>query len=361
MKDIKTFPVMKKVLPFLVLLLPLQLFGQENIADFLSGKGSGKNTFAIIIANEDYQSYSRVYVENEELAIYQAERFQQMLIKKLGVPPGNILFYPDAVNTHIKLAIAKLQKSIPQNSNLIFYYRGKTFTDETTGNLFLVPVDVSDNETFYMFGLEDLCVRLNAINRKGINIFIDALQGTRSGTSCIIDNGFAEKKISLTTVKNMSVFTLKSPLSVHVKEEVPVNAVKPGIIITEPSSKTGETKELSVIINGRVSSDCKIDVISVNGQEAHSLSDGSFMARVALEDGENIIAIEVKNCAGWTRDYVSVTRLSSATDQEDIIDSTAFSQTGKLKESGRNFAVIIGVSKYRDAVMPDLFYPIFDA
>ena len=32
-----------------------------------------------------------------------------------------------------------------------------------------------------------------------------------------------------------------------------------------------------------------------------------------------------------------------------------------LREQGKNFAVVIGVSKYSDPAMPDLFYPIFDA
>ncbi|MDO9580031.1 MAG: hypothetical protein Q7J06_05625 [Bacteroidales bacterium] len=71
---------MKRVSLFLLLLISFQLCGQESVADLLTKKGAGKNTFAIIIANEDYQSYSRTYVENEELAIYQAERFEQMKI-----------------------------------------------------------------------------------------------------------------------------------------------------------------------------------------------------------------------------------------------------------------------------------------
>jgi hypothetical protein len=300
-------------------------------------------------------------VENEELAIQQAERFEQMLIKKLQIPKENILFYPDAVNTHIKLAIARLQKTLPAKSNLIFYYRGKTFIDSSSGKLYLVPVDVSNEEIFYMFDVEDLCTRLNTINRTGVSIFIDARPGEKSGKSCILDNGFKEEKVPLKSVQNMSLFTLKPALVITEKANVPVNVVKPEIFINEPSLKTTETKESSVIINGKVKSACKIDVISVNGQEAHSFIDGSFVARVALEDGENVIAIEAKNCAGWTRDYLTFIKASAETDMVDLADSAAYSETGILKEQGKNFAVIIGVSKYRDATMPDLYYPIFDA
>ena len=323
-------------------------------------KGYGTNTRAIIIANEDYQSYANVYVENEELAINQAERFQQMLIKKLGVLPENIQFYPDAVNTNIKLAVAKLQRTIPANSNLIFYYRGKTYTDNVTGEIYLVPVDVSDDETFYMLGLKDLCTRLNVINRNGTCIFIDALQGTKSGTKCIIDDGFTEGKVPL-SLKNMSLYTLKYPKEAAETAQVPASGTKPEIIVTQPAGRKNETTESSVIITGKVISDCKINVISVNGQEAHFTDDGSFFARVTLTIGENIIGVEARNCAGWTRDFVIFNMSPGTPDAQYVSDSVQFAETNVLKESGKNFGVIIGISKYKDPIMPDLFYPVFDA
>ena len=83
MKYFVTVILMKIIISFFVLLLCLPVSAQEKVSDYLIKKGSDdKNTWAIIIANEDYQSYSEGYIENEELAIYQAERFQQMLIKQ---------------------------------------------------------------------------------------------------------------------------------------------------------------------------------------------------------------------------------------------------------------------------------------
>jgi|GEM_PF-4332541 len=111
---------MRKALVLLTLLCCVRLYAQENLSQMLTANGYGKNTHAIIVANEDYQSYSPVYVENEELAIIRAEQFQQMLIKKLGVLPENIQFYPDALNTHIKLAITKLERDLPTNAKVIF-------------------------------------------------------------------------------------------------------------------------------------------------------------------------------------------------------------------------------------------------
>jgi hypothetical protein len=283
-----------------------------------------------------------------------------MLIRKLGLLPENIQFYPDAVNTNIKLAITKLQRSFPPDARLIFYYRGKTYTDDS-GETYLVPVDVSDNQTFFMFSLKDLCTRLNVFTRNGVILLIDALKGSKSGTSCMLDNGFAEEEIPVINVKNMSLYALKPSLPPPAKEKVPVTAAKPELTVTEPAYKINEAREPSVIVRGKVNSECNIEVISVNGQEAHFTKEGEFMARVTLTEGENIVAIEAKNCAGWTRGYVIFNLAPMTADKEDEADSAQYAETSTLKELGKNLAVIIGVSQYIDPAMPDLYYPIFDA
>jgi len=352
---------MKIALTFFLLISSIIVTAQNNISEYLLKNGSaGANTYAIIIANEDYQSAASSYVGNDDRAIFQAERFQQMLIKTLGIPSGNILFYPDALNTSIKLAIARLQKTIPENSSLIFYYRGKTFTDAGSGKLYLVPVDVSDNETFYMFGLDDLIKRLSILDRNGITVLIDSSPGKISGSSCIIDNDYEEEKISSVSGKYLSLIRLKSLLVASVTAD-PIISEKPEIIISDPSTGTSQTSESSIVITGKVRSDCPAEIISVNGQEAPSLNDGSFLARIPLNSGDNNIVIEAKNCAGWTKSLLVVTRLAATSDKEIISDSLNYLKDGKISESGRNFAVIIGVSKYLDAKMPDLYYPIFDA
>ena len=351
---------MKKALVLLTLLSCVQLYAQENLTQMLAAKGYGKNTRAIIVANEDYQSYSPVYVENEELAIIRAEKFQQMLIKKLGVLPENIQFYPDALNTHIKLAITKLQRELPNDAKIIFYYRGKLFTDALKSDTWIIPVDVSDEETFYMFSMKDLCTRLNAINKGGVTILLDAEPNISAGSVTILENGYLADEVPLVGAKNMELYRLKLPPP-PVKEKPPVTVKKPVLTISQPLEKSNNTGESTAIIKGSVKSECGIEVMAINGQESHYSEDGQFMARVALDEGENIIAIEAKNCAGWTRDYVIFNLITPEPDADDVADSTLFAETSTLAEHGKNFAVVIGVSKYSDAMMPDLFYPIFDA
>jgi hypothetical protein len=210
-----------------------------------------------------------------------------------------------------------------------------------------------------MFGMKDLCTRLNTINKTGITILIDALQGTKSFKTCMIDNGFAEGEVPISSVNNMSLYRVLSPS--EAKAKIPVNASKPELTITMPLSKTNETEETTAIIEGKVKSDCKIEVISVDGQEAHFSDDGHFMARVTLKEGQNVISVQVKNCAGWTPDFVIFNLKKVPADAADVADSLLFAQTDSLKELGKNYAVLIGISKYSDPAINSLYYPIFDA
>jgi len=211
-----------------------------------------------------------------------------------------------------------------------------------------------------MFSLKDLCSRLNAINKGGVTILLDADPEIKAGSATILDNGYLPEEVPIAGAKNMELFKLKIPPT-PVKEPEPMSLKKPALSISQPLQKSNNTGEPTAIIKGTVKSECAIEVIAINGQESHTSEDGQFMARVALDEGENIIAIEARNCAGWTRDYVIFNLITPEPDAEDVADSVLFSETGKLSEQGKNFAVVIGVSKYTDPMMPDLFYPIFDA
>jgi hypothetical protein len=341
-----------------LMLITSLLQGQDNVIDYLKSRGAGKSTYAIIIANEDYQSYSDVYTPNEELAIYQAEKFEKALTQKLGIPASNIIFYTDATNTHIKLAIARLAKQIPANSNIIFYYRGKTYSEGSGGQLYLVPVDVSDEETFYMFSLKDLCTRLSDVNKGKAVVLIDSQPGKKSGTVSMLESGTNTLPRYAEAFKNIGLLALKPSVKQAdvFRDITDPDGTKPVIYISEPAAAETGTKESSFFIKGTIKSACDLSIVSVKGQEAHVMPDGSFIARVNLEEGENTVAIEVKNCAGWSRKNLTITYTPKEGDtQEDNAESSA------LSEAGKNYALIIGVSKYKDPVMPDLFYPIQDA
>ncbi len=248
---------------------------------------------------------------------------------------------------------------MPSDARIIFYYRGKLFSDESKSDTWIIPVDViplniSDEETLFMLSMTDLCSRLNNINKGGVTIFLDSQPNTAVGSASILENGYTAGEIPLTGVKNMELYMLKLPAPVP-KQDSPVTAGKPSLTITQPTSELTDIQETTVTIRGTVKSDCPIEVVAVGGQEANLAEDGRFMAKVVLDAGENTILVEARNCAGWTRKKLTFNLLSP---EAGIV---AEDETGVLKEQGRNYAVVIGVSKYSDPVMPDLFYPIFDA
>ncbi|MCU0455224.1 MAG: caspase family protein [Bacteroidales bacterium] len=352
---------MRKILVILSLLSCIQISAQEKVAEMLIAKGYDKNTRAIIVANEDYQSYSGspVYVENEELAILEAEKFQQMLIKKVGVLPQNIRLYPDVQTTTIKLAITSLLRDMPADAKIIFYYRGKLFADKRNSDIWIIPVDVipfdiSDEETLFLLGMKDLCSRLNKMNKGGVAIFLDAIPNTSAGSANILENGYQAGEVPVAGLWNMELFTLKVPPPAP-KPEEKVTAGKPLLTITEPSADSVATREITVTIRGSLKSDCPLEVVAVGGQEANITEDGGFMAKVVLTEGENKIFVEARNCAGWTRKALTFIFISPEAENQDITGP------GNLNEQGKNYAVVIGISKYSDPVMPDLYYPIFDA
>ena len=354
---------MKIIISFFLLFICLTVSSQEYLSDYFLQRGSGgNNTWAIIIANEDYQSYSEGYTENEELAIYQAERFQQWLIKQAGIPRENIMFYPNATNTHIKLAIAKLQRTLSPGSQIVFYYRGKTYRNRTSGELFLVPIDSDGEETFFMFGLDDLHKRLDYLKIASIDIFIDALTDRTSGTLNILENGFVKLSEDSSEYKNISTFIVSSPLPGSDIDQLAIqnSSKKPEILVSSPLASETNTYESTIIISGKVESSCPIDVIAVNGEEASYGADGAYIARVTLNEGENNILVEARNCAGWSRKSIMLTKLSESVDTIDV-DVNQITKNQGFRQAGKNYALLIGVSKYKDGLMPDLFYPLKDA
>ena len=78
-----------------------------------------QNLYAVVIGNENYQSYGHGYVENALHAIYNAEQFKQHLVRDLQYNEKNVFFMADATNGIIKLLLTKSRISARVNASLI--------------------------------------------------------------------------------------------------------------------------------------------------------------------------------------------------------------------------------------------------
>ena len=137
------------------------------------------NRYALIIGNEDYQSKQRGLSDeqNVDYAVKDASIFQEYALKTLGVKEDNMFFLTDAtsieMNRKIKL-VSKIIKKLGSKAELIVYYAGHGYPDETTKVPYLIPVDVPASDLSYAIKLDDFYKDMSATGAKSITVFLDA-------------------------------------------------------------------------------------------------------------------------------------------------------------------------------------------
>jgi len=141
---------------------------------------SNKKTYryAIIIGNEDYQSYqpSLNAKSNVQFAKNDAYAFKLYCENTLGIEKGKIycLFNATAGMMSQKIDIISSLLAQTPNAELIFYYAGLGLTDESTKYPYIIPVDVNASNLNSAIKLFDIYKRFNQAGAKRITIFIDA-------------------------------------------------------------------------------------------------------------------------------------------------------------------------------------------
>lgn len=138
-----------------------------------------ENSFALIIGNEDYQSYQKTLSAetNVDYAKRDAVVFKEYLTKTLGLPELNIILLTDATFGQMMQGIHKMNliiKNTNGNAQVIVYYAGHGLPDETTNEPVLMPVDVSGMNIQNGIKLTDMVNSLSEYPSKRITLFIDA-------------------------------------------------------------------------------------------------------------------------------------------------------------------------------------------
>lgn len=98
-----------------------------------------KNTWVVIIANENYRYESKVrYAKND------AESFKNYCVKAFGVPKKNIRYIHNATLNDFEMAIKWLSgiaKQYGDKAKILFYYSGHGISSNRTKKSYFVPVD----------------------------------------------------------------------------------------------------------------------------------------------------------------------------------------------------------------------------
>ena len=170
-------------------------------------KNQQENTFAVIIANENYEEEVNVeYALNDGIA------FSQYCAKTLGIPESNIHIRKDATLNNILAEISWMQniaQAYGEKAKFIFYYAGHGVPDESNGTAYLLPVDGKSNILATGYSIGKLYDQLNGLKSSNVTVIMDAcFSGAKRGEGMLASaRGVAIKSKAEAPKGNMLVIT----------------------------------------------------------------------------------------------------------------------------------------------------------
>lgn len=168
---------------------------------------NNENTYAVIIANEEYNK-----VENVSMANNDGKMFAEYCHKVLGLPKENIRRHFDATSLDMTDAIDDIKRIAAYshgNLNVIFYYAGHGIPDEGSKDAYLLPVDANGQRTTGCISLNQLYKDLESLNAQCVTVFLDAcFSGANRGDGMLASARGVAIKAKLEEAKgNMVIFS----------------------------------------------------------------------------------------------------------------------------------------------------------
>jgi hypothetical protein len=167
---------------------------------------NNKKTFAVIIANENYQSVDAV-----PYALNDGNIFREYCQKTLGIPERQIQYIPNATGNQIKAQVKWLQNICAafSDAQIIFYYAGHGIPDESSRTAYLLPVDGVGSDVTTGYKLDELYSALGGMSAKNVTIFMDAcFSGSKRDQGMLMSaRGVAIKSKQGVPQGNMVVFS----------------------------------------------------------------------------------------------------------------------------------------------------------
>lgn len=140
--------------------------------DIPQASSENYRTFVVILANENYNTESRVeYAHND------GEVFSRYCNKTLGIPESNIRVVFDATLNNIRAQVdwlSKVGEAYGGDARLMFYYAGHGIPDESSKEAYILPVDGYGSNVATGYKLSELYDQLSAIPSSSTLVFLDA-------------------------------------------------------------------------------------------------------------------------------------------------------------------------------------------
>ncbi|MBQ7697504.1 MAG: caspase family protein [Paludibacteraceae bacterium] len=170
---------------------------------------SSEDTYALIIANEEYQ-----FVDPVNFASHDGEIFKEYCIKTLGIPEKQVRYCANASYGIISGGVDWLSYALNnfEGSKAIVYYCGHGIPDEKTGDAYIVPVDGKGTNTATCYSLNKLYTTLAATKAANITYFMDACftGANKEGSMLVAARGVAREAKKEQLNGNAVVFSASS-------------------------------------------------------------------------------------------------------------------------------------------------------
>ena len=175
--------------------------------DIPVSKAKQEKTFAVIIANENYEEEVNV-----EFALNDGVAFSQYCTKTLGIPQENVHVRQDATLNNILAEISWMQniaKAYGDEARFIFYYAGHGVPDESNGTAYLLPVDGKSSILATGYSIGKLYDQFHALGSQNVTVVMDAcFSGSKRGEGMLASaRGVAIKSKAEAPKGNMLVIS----------------------------------------------------------------------------------------------------------------------------------------------------------
>lgn len=143
-----------------------------------------ENTFAVIIANENYQQEANVPFAHND-----GQTFSEYCTKTLGIPSKNVHLVLDATLNNIRGEVGwmnRVARAYDGHAKFIFYYAGHGIPDERTKDAYLLPTDGYGSDVLTGYKIERLYEQLANLPAESVLVFMDAcFSGSQRGDAML--------------------------------------------------------------------------------------------------------------------------------------------------------------------------------
>lgn len=129
---------------------------------------------ALIIGVQNYQDNS---VKDLQFPLRDATNFKNILVKKYGFQPQNIIFLTDPTRSEVLKSLNTLREHVKHDDNVVIFYAGHGYYDQKVKEGYWLPSDAVEEDDSNWLANANLSTKLKGIDAKHILLISDSCFG----------------------------------------------------------------------------------------------------------------------------------------------------------------------------------------